>query len=349
MSNREEKMRVMVRELLESGKIKYFIGYEGGSDAFYVSPCFISNPKDVDKLIFGPNCYSNLSNYILEEQKKVLKRGEEKDPRPIGIIVKGCDSRSIVQLMSENKIKAADVIILGVPCKGIIDPEKIEAVAKKMKIPGKALMGMKLAETSDGFIGEFDGKEYKFPKSDVTMDKCKVCMYPNPIISNELLDVEVEVTGKLDYSDIEKLEKMTPDEKWKFWESEMSKCIRCHACREVCPVCYCKECVVDPHNLVVSPKTQSKTKENKSMWIERSAELPENIFFHLTRMNHMFGRCTNCGECERVCPMGIRLSLLTKKIEKDAKELFNFESGVKKDEKPLLGVYKEGDPDDFIR
>ena len=314
MTEREEKLRTKVRGLLESGKIKYFIGYEGGSDAFRVSPCFVSNPKDADKLILGPNCYSNLSVYIIEDQQKVPKRGEKKDARPIGIVVKGCDSRSLVQLMSENKIADADVVVLGVPCRGIIDPEKMDSLAKKMKIPGRALIGMKLTEAGDGFIGEYAGKQYNFKKSEVTMNKCRVCQHPNPIIFDELLDETVDVACALDYSDVEEIEKMTPEARWKFWESEMSKCIRCHACREVCPVCYCKECVVDPHDSVMTPKTQSKTKENKNMWIERSSELPENIFFHMTRMMHMFGRCTNCGECERVCPKGIRLRLLTKKI-----------------------------------
>ena len=66
-------------------------------------------------------------------------------------------------------------------------------------------------------------------------------------------------------------------------------------------------------------------------------------------MLHIFGRCTNCGECERVCPVGIRLRLLTKKIEKDAQELFGYVPGVDKDEDPVLGVFEEEDPNDFIR
>jgi Fe-S oxidoreductase len=63
----------------------------------------------------------------------------------------------------------------------------------------------------------------------------------------------------------------------------------------------------------------------------------------------MAGRCTDCGACERACPMDIKVRQFTKKLEKDVKELFGYEVGVVLEERPPLDTYRPDDPQDFIR
>jgi ferredoxin len=346
----EENVRIKARMLLEDGKIKYFIGYERCSDSFYVSPCFVKNPKEVKKLIWDPLCVNNLVVYLIEDKKKVLKEGEKRDNRPIGILLKGCDSRSLVQLISEHKVSRDEIIMFGVPCRGVLDPRKLERWAKEKNIPAEAFRDMRIHDKDGEYMGEYKGKRYDFPRSEFIMGKCKDCMYPNPVIFDEFLDKEVKKRiSEKNYVDVGEIETLPLEKRWKFWSEQFSRCIRCSACKNVCPLCYCKECAVDPANLVITPKTTYTEKADKMIWLEKTVDLAENIFFHLTRMMHMAGRCVNCGECERVCPMSIPLGLLTRKLEKDVKEMFDYEAGVNMEAKPLLAIFEEDDPTDFIK
>ena len=101
---------------------------------------------------------------------------------------------------------------------------------------------------------------------------------------------------------------MTPDERFDFWRGELSRCIRCNACRNVCPACSCLTCVFD------NPKSGVDSKANTD-------DFEENLF-HIIRAFHVAGRCTDCGECTRVCPQNIPLHLLNRKFIKDINELY---------------------------
>jgi formate dehydrogenase subunit beta len=71
--------------------------------------------------------------------------------------------------------------------------------------------------------------------------------------------------------------------------------------------------------------------------------------FHFLRAYHCAGRCTDCGACERACPVGINMRLFTKKLEKDCQELFGWEAGLSLDQRPALDAYQANDPETFIK
>lgn len=174
-----------------------------------------------------------------------------------------------------------------------------------------------------------DGKE---------MEICKICRHKNPVIYDEL-------TGGLTggpagetpggrFDEAAALEAMTPDERYAFWEAEYGKCIRCYACRNVCPACNCRECYAD---------------QNRVGWQGKQMNTAQNQVYGLTRAYHTGDRCIECGECERVCPMDIPVMRQTKKILKDINELFGpYECGLPDDRTPILGEYNLGDADDFM-
>ena len=135
-------------------------------------------------------------------------------------------------------------------------------------------------------------------------------------------------------TDVRRIEAMAPEEKWDYFEELLAPCIRCYACRNACPLCYCPTCFVDEHVPSGSGKSQD----------------PVDVrTFHFLRAYHCAGRCTDCGACERVCPVGIPMRQFTKKLEKDCLELFDWEAGMTVDKRPPLDIYKANDPDEFIK
>ena len=323
----EKQLRDAVKKTVSRDDVKYVIGYKDGTYGFEVTPAFAFSSEDADKFIFSPLCANNLAVYLMLEEKLPLRKGEEEDTRKIGLVVKGCDSRAIVQIIQEKGLKREDVILIGIPCAGIIDPKKINA-----KFPHQTKT-VDVKEDGEKFVIKVNGTTHKIPKDELLFEKCKHCENPNPVIYDILIGKEVKTSKKENYEDIKSLEKKSLEENWNYWEKQFEKCIRCYACRDACPMCYCKECMVDQ----LSPQ-----------WIRRSVNLSENTAWNLMRAFHLAGRCIGCGECERACPMDIPLMKLNKKIEKDVKEMFDYTPGIDAEEKPLLAMFKPDDPEEFI-
>jgi ferredoxin len=316
-----------VKKTVGRKDVKYIVGYDKGTTGFQAAPTFAYSEKDADKFVFNPTCVNNLSVYPMLEDKPPLRRGEEPDTRKIGIVLKGCDSRAIVQIIQEKGLKREDVVIIGIPCPGVIDPKKLKA-----KFPGQH-KSVEVKYDNDKFAITVDGKTQKFSKDELLPEKCKECEYPTPIIHDILIGKEIKGTKKPNYKEIETLEKKSHADKWNDWEKEFDKCIRCYACRQACPMCYCKECMVE----LLDPQ-----------WVRRSVDLSENTAWNLLRAFHLAGRCIGCGECERACPMDIPLMKLNKKIAKDIQEMYDYKAGIDAEAKPLLAMFKPDDPEEFI-
>lgn len=310
-----DKIKEISRRLLKEAKVDMVIGFRKGTVVMMNEPCFVKAAEDIDNLVWDSNCGINLANYLTNRTEK------------IGIIAKGCDSRNIVTHIIENKIKREQVVIIGVPCKGMIDRHKIEAMAEgEIK---------EMIETDDTIQIKGDGFEKTLDKQKVLQQNCAICIHRNPVIYDELVADEVNEQEDVDrYADVRDIETMSPDDKWDFFEDLLSTCIRCYACRNACPLCYCPTCFVD---------------ESRPQWVGKSQDPTDIRTFHFLRAYHCAGRCTDCGACERACPMGIKVRLLTKKLEKDCLELFDWEAGMTLEKRPPLDTYRPNDPDEFIK
>ncbi len=339
-----EDLKEEAKKLLRDGKVKYIIGYATGSNGWMANPIFIKKPEDVDKLVWDPTCVHNLTRFLVDEKRrKALEK--QPDSRPVGIIVKGCDSRAIVVLLQEKFINRNDVYILGVSCEkaGVVDDQKL---AKKLK--GKKPKKVELGE-KDQFIISLDEGRVEVPVVELLAERCLECKANFPVIFDVLSGEKTKKALEKPFRSLEKIEALSAEERWYFWKAELDKCVRCYACRSVCPMCYCDECVVDSINMAVAADTSAEEKAQKIKWIQKSPDSSENFVYHLVRAIHLGGRCIDCGECERACPLDIPLRFLNKKLEKEAKELFGYEVGFDPSEPSLISCFKDDDPEDFIR
>lgn len=169
----------------------------------------------------------------------------------------------------------------------------------------------------------------------MSAEKCLLCTHRNPVIYDELAGEMVRELPPPDrFQDVKEMEKLTPDEKYSFWAGQYEKCIRCYACRNVCPACNCTECYVDQY---------------RTGWQGKQNNRAQNQVYGLTRAFHVADRCIECGECERVCPMEIPLMKLNRKLIKDIRELFgDYEAGMDDVSMGALGTFLKDDLEEFM-
>jgi ferredoxin len=315
----EQRLRDEAKALLEQGKVDYIVGFEPGSLKFTTTPLITKDKDSVDRLVINPFIVNNLSEYLTELKGRV------------GIVAKGCDSRSIVSLIQDNQVKREDIVILGVPCPGIIDLSKVEGLVGKERDELDDV-----TRDGDKVVVTVSGEKKEFPAGEVLFDNCLGCEFPTPEEYDVLLDksdppvIDKTTSGKK----IETLKEMSREQRWNFWEKEFSRCIRCYACRSVCPACFCDRCFVE---------------ESEPQWITPVPRWQENLIFQIIRNIHVAGRCTDCGECERACPVNIPLRSLTKEMYDITDDLYHFKAGMDKEAAPLMTHYEATDPEEFIK
>ena len=292
----EIKREVLIekaKELLSNNTVDRVFGWKRGEFDYDVTPALFTSADELqNEFVWNGFCGANFSKYLINETRK----SENK----VLVFLKPCDTYSFNQLLTEHRFDREKVYAVGVPCNGMIDVNKIK-------------------ESADGISAvDFDGDDvviHTLYDGDLTLkadsllpDRCVNCKSKKHVAYDELLGDDGDVIDSHRFDEVEKLEKMTPDERFAFWQGELSRCIRCNACRDVCPACTCEKCVFDNANSGVENKAAANSFEEK--------------MFHIIRAFHVAGRCTDCGECSRVCPQHIPLHLLNRKFIKDIDEFY---------------------------
>ena len=176
--------------------------------------------------------------------------------------------------------------------------------------------------------------EHQAALEELLADNCLACRFNEPVMADISTGKGTPIAAaEKEYEPVTAFENLPAEERWAYFEKEMAKCIRCTACRNVCPSCYCRICFAD---------------QSQPRWVDIGADASDTQLFQLMRMYHMVGRCVDCGSCTAVCPMGVDLRKFLKKLDKDAFDMFGHRAGVSLEEPAPLGTYKETDKEDFI-
>ena len=288
-----QELILRAKALLSSGEVARVLGWRKGENVYDPEPAFFTTVDSLDHFVYNGFCGANLSKYMIEAS---LLEGKTL------VFLKPCDTYSFQQLMKEHRIDREKAYIIGVGCKGKLTIHNI---------PFDGILDIQGAGYPDAAetltVETLYGTE-TIPYKDAMLERCHVCKGKEHKIYDELMGESSDTLDADRFAEVAKIEAMSPEEKFAFFQAELSKCIRCNACRNVCPACSCRKCVFD------STKFDSAQKANATSFEEK--------MFHIIRAFHVAGRCTDCGECSRVCPQGIPLHLFNRKFIKDINELY---------------------------
>ena len=303
------------KTLLESGQVARVLGWRKGENAWDVEPAFFGSVEELEGFVYNGFCGANLSKYMIEASKLEGKTL---------VFLKPCDTYSFNQLIKEHRVDREKAYIVGVGCEGKIRIENIDAQGI-LDVIGADYPGHAEVLTVKTLYGD---KEVSYQSA--MLERCHVCKGKEHKVYDELIGESVDTLDGDRFAEVAKIEAMSPEEKFAFFQSELSKCIRCNACRNVCPACSCRKCVFD------SNKFDSAQKANTTSFEEK--------MFHIIRAFHVAGRCTDCGECSRVCPQGIPLHLFNRKFIKDINALYgDFQAGADIDTRGPLTNFRLDD------
>ena len=308
------------KSLLESGEVVRVLGWRKGENVWDVEPAFFGSAEELENFVYNGFCGANLSKYMIEASKLEGKTL---------VFLKPCDSYSFNQLIKEHRVDREKAYIVGVGCEGKIRIENIDAQGI-LDVVGADYPNHAENLTVKTLYGD---KEVTYKSA--MLERCHVCKGKDHVIYDELMGESVDTVDADRFAEVARIEAMSPAEKFAFFQNELSKCIRCNACRNVCPACSCRKCVFD------SNKFDSAQKANTTSFEEK--------MFHIIRAFHVAGRCTDCGECSRVCPQGIPLHLFNRKFIKDINELYgDFQAGADIDTKGPLTNFRFDDAEPSI-
>ncbi|MHC4713297.1 MAG: Coenzyme F420 hydrogenase/dehydrogenase, beta subunit C-terminal domain [Planctomycetota bacterium] len=283
----------------------------------------------------------------------------------IAAVLKPCELRATVELAKFLQVNMDNVVTIGVDCPGTYEVEDYANMAEGERTA--AVQALIKAAGSGEAAG--DGQlrescricEYPVPLSaDITLgllgraDGGDITVSVGERFADELakaLSLELGETDDAARKDaVEKVARQRKEQREEVLGAlkertdtadkllqTFATCVRCHNCMNVCPICYCKECVFNSAVFEHRP-------DQFLAWADRKGAIRmpgDTLIFHLTRLSHMATSCVGCGMCESACPSGLPVSSLFSLIGGQLQEMFEYVPGRDPAEEAPVSVFKE--------
>jgi formate dehydrogenase subunit beta len=322
----ENSIRENAKKLLSEKQVDVIIGYSKGTVPLTSTPIIIRKEEDVDKLIWNNLCYINLARYLAPLMPQLCD--SEGKSLKIGIVAKGCVGRAVNLLAVEKQVDLENIKMIGIKCNGNVNRSKID-----MEIGEKEILDVIIS--GDDIVVKGKDWEQKFPYEQYINELCKVCKVKSPSSKEDGCVGECQELDSVhdEFTDVLEFDSKSAEEKWAYIKEALEPCTLCYSCRQACPVCYCNLCFVD---------------QNLPVWFGKTTEMTDVIVFHLIRSFHLAGRCVACGACSSVCPVGIDLNVITRKLEEIVKRRFDYTSGLNAETLPPMMNFKMDDEEEFM-
>ena len=320
----QEDIRKKARELLEGGEAEVVIGFEEGTLPLTARPTLVRDAARADRLVWNRYCAPGLARYVLEYVRD-RRKGRDFDAAKAGkvaVVAKPCDARALVTYLQENQFARDDIYVIGVHCAPMVDRNKVIEAVGAYRLEGADVDGDAVV------VATTDYSEERLPLGEYLDAGCAACARLELPLADATFGEPAPPPEADPYALVREHEARPSEERWAWITEELGRCIRCYACRQVCPACYCEECFAEQRN---------------PAWIGPATAPEDLVAFHLVRVFHTAGRCAECGDCERACPMNIPLRVLSAKLAKDVEEKFGYVAGCNVEEAPPLATYQ---PDD---
>jgi len=353
----EEGLKELLKFLLENGKVKGVLTLRKMGEYGAISYSLITNPDDIDSTLpLFPLMPVNLG--------KQLSRLTLMEPAtdPIAVVLRPCELRAFVELVKRNQGSLDNFLFIGSTCGGVYPLE------------------MAVAGDIEGQLAQYwEAVEQGELIPDVR-PACKACTYFVPYNSDITLSLlgtknideqsvlflntdkgESFVEGisgqfgeeELDSAAVEQIRNKRQAEKQKLYDEvetkslgiddltkTFSRCIDCHNCSKVCPVCYCHMCFFDTEVSEYGP-VHYETELEKMGYVSM---LSDTVFYHLVRLFHVSASCVGCGLCADVCPANIPLWALSLKTGEAVQKAFDYLPGKDIEEGIPITTFK---PEEF--
>jgi ferredoxin len=321
------ELRAHLEEELRGGRVTAVLGPAAARHPTGIA-FFARTPADLERLTLGPLAAPNLLVHLTRPETR---------PGPgetIAVLARACETRTLNQIFTERALPRDRVHVVGLDhCGGVIDEDKLlDRLPALVSFP-------EVAEDGADYVVTHGDDEDRVNKRDVLRDRCIRCGQRDALVHDARFSIgppepSVEPPDSdATRSDMEAVETLSHEERRAMWHQEFARCIRCYACRDACPLCYCSDCILE---------------RQRPQWIGRATGAQENAAFQLQRVLDLAGRCTECEECERACPEGLPLMLLVRKTNEEVKKSFGFESGQAAEQLYPLSTFGPNDPKGFI-
>lgn len=282
----------------------------------------------------------------------------------IGVVLRSCEIRALIELVKFNQAKLDHTIIIGVDCVGTLTmPEYANAIKQSSDLMTQVL-----------HAGQQGKSELRFRSA------CEMCEHPTPnhadiaigfigVDSAQGLAIEMHddlaqqlgivsdtsLTSSRDAALANLIATRTAkrDATLKQFHDAMrsnggfasyfADCLECTNCMTACPICYCKECFFRTANAERTPRELLRLADR----LGTLAMPPDALLFQMTRLNHMATSCVGCGMCEAVCPHNIPLAAMFRAVGSRVQKIFNYEPGRDVNEKPPFMEFNQNELSHF--
>jgi formate dehydrogenase subunit beta len=345
-----------LKHLLASGKVQALLVQQSTPSKKVAFPVLISDPKKLHANVIAPLLPASTAAII----SKITK--VEPAPVPIGVVMRPCQIRAVIELTKLNQANLNNIVIIGVDCPGTFSlntyakfPEKtrptqflLEAFTRKSDDAEKYLRSAckvckdPIPENADIVIGFYGMDILKDILVEATTETGKkllddLKLEENAEAVNNRANAVHEVREGKNRRRAEFLKEKEPVKGIDKIAEFFDKCVNCHNCRQACPICYCKECLFDSSVFDQGAYKFLRKSQTKGLF-----KLPnDSVLFHIGRMNHMILSCVQCGLCEQACPNEIPLMDLFIAVAENAQKIFDYHPGKDAKEKIPMIVYRE--------